>query len=119
MTNWFILDDNNNAIPASMAESAELMSNIDRRRVGYYQEDGYTVSTVFLCMDHRHHGDIPVLFEMMVTFPDAEHEHMERFTTWNRAKRAHLACVARIHFLLEAQKTGSSSYRKTIPNWED
>ena len=58
--------------------------------------NGYTVSTVFLTIDHNvsGHGD-PVLFETMV-FSEAEgcdklgmDHHMQRYTTYDQARRGH------------------------------
>lgn len=52
------------------------------------------VSTVFLGIDHGTWSDQPVLFETMVFgIPDEEGEIMERYTTYEQAKKGHYKMI--------------------------
>lgn len=52
------------------------------------------VSTVFLGLDHGP-GGVPVLFETMV-FGGPLDEEMDRYTTWDEAKKGHKAMCKKV-----------------------
>jgi hypothetical protein len=65
---FYMLDQNNNVVPATMMEYATWMQETDRT-IAFKEEDGVIVSTVFLGVDmgimHGFDSD-PVVFETMV-----------------------------------------------------
>jgi len=72
-----------------------MRTGIDPWLVDHHElEDGHTVSTVFLGLDHSFHADgLPVVFETMV-FPECE--WCERASTWADAELLHAIAVASI-----------------------
>lgn len=70
------------------------------RRVGLTEGDEWTVSTVFLGMDHRFDDGPPLLFETMVFSTKnwrkgrglSEHD-MDRYSTWDEAEAGHARMV--------------------------
>lgn len=46
-------------------EAGRLLADIDYRRVAYTEGDGWSVSTVFLVIDHAHFGGPPMLYETL------------------------------------------------------
>lgn len=65
---------------------------MDKKRVGYTDVDGRTVSTVFLGYDHGYGDGPPLLFETMI-FPEGD--VFGRCSTWEDAEEMHLRGVAR------------------------
>jgi hypothetical protein len=119
MDRWFILDDDNNVAHATITEASEFLALSERRKVGYDEVDGYSISTVFLCLDHDYSGHNPQLFETLVSGPDVDSDIIGRYATWAQARRAHLACVGRIHLMRKAAEGGTASQRRVIPDWRD
>jgi hypothetical protein len=58
------------------------------RHVGKTEQDGITVSTVFLGLDHNYGEGPPVLFETMI-FGGDHNEYQERYCTWEEAEAGH------------------------------
>lgn len=55
---------------------------------------GYTVSTVFLGLDHRIGDGAPLLFETMVFGPTGAFEdYQQRCSTWEEARQQHAAAM--------------------------
>jgi hypothetical protein len=90
---YYVLDGDHRPIPSTLMGWAESMEK--QRRVDLTDlPNGYTVSTVFLGLDHAFDDGPPVLFETMV-FPEGpDGEYQERFTSWDAAKAGHAdACL--------------------------
>lgn len=58
----------------------------------FRKKANFRVSTVFLGLDHSFSGGVPVLFESMV-FGGKHDNWMERYTTWDDAKKGHANIV--------------------------
>ena len=95
----------NGKIPVrcSMQECNLLLNDVEARRVAFTDLGTYSVSTVFLCLDHAMFGGPPMLFETMV-FGDGITEAddsivengMRRYSTWDEAEAGHNEMVAEI-----------------------
>lgn len=94
MIKYYRLDDDKNVVETSMHSWAMQYENLeDTRRVGLDSHDGYTVSTVFLGIDHNWSDKgPPILFETM-SFPD---EVQERYSTWKDALAGHYRHCERV-----------------------
>lgn len=100
---YYVLDDNNTLMPATMLESARFFARLgqQRRRVGYDMVGGCLVSTIFLGLDHRFsdHGP-PLVFETMVFVGgDGGAVLVERYSTWSDALIGHRAKVRELEGL--------------------
>ena len=89
---YYKLTKDKRVVPVSMEEALKGY-NTDRR-VGLTEDKEYSVSTVFLVMDHSF-GDYsnevrPLVFETMV-FPlnSWDDQECERYSTWEEAKEGH------------------------------
>lgn len=72
------LDKEGVEIPVEEAE--RLLTDLDYRRVALYEKDGYTVSTVWLGLDHNLSDEgPPMIFETMVF---TEHPNFFGSDTW-------------------------------------
>jgi hypothetical protein len=93
----YILDDENNPVPATLMEWAEFFENTPRRIVAQdYPRPKVLVSTVFLGLDHRFVGDgPPLLFETMV-FRDGDGDEQMRYATWAEAEAGHAAMLKEV-----------------------
>ena len=91
--NCYKLDEQNNPVPCTIIEMCEWKSdNPDKRRVGFDEQDGVSVSTVFLGSDHSYHDGPPVLWETMV-FGGPHNEWCQRYTSHADALAGHKAAV--------------------------
>jgi hypothetical protein len=90
MSNWYILDNNNKPIPASITEAADwLEESSDRRTVKRDEIGDILVSTVFLGLDHSWTpGGKPVLWETMI-FGGEHNQYQERYTSHKDALEGH------------------------------
>jgi hypothetical protein len=95
----FILDENNNAIPATLLEWGEFLENNKggRRRVGRDFINDCTISTVFLGLDHYFCFDDDEepklhIFETMVFNNDSD-IYCERYATWQEAEEGHQKAI--------------------------
>jgi hypothetical protein len=67
------------------------------RRVAREELSGWTVSTVFLGLDHGWGDGPPLLFESMLFAPETHSDtECERCSTWAEAEAQHAAMVARL-----------------------
>jgi hypothetical protein len=67
------------------------------RRVAFTDMGTYSVSTVFLGIDHNFGGGPPLLFETMVFhtgIDEAEDAPVQRYSTWEQAEAGHNEIVA-------------------------
>jgi len=110
---WYLLDEQGNPYPTEDGiKAAELLSNIEKRRVGQIEREiaGHKVwvSTVFLVMDHWHppfdKSDTdtrPVLYESMLFIDDHEiGGATERYHTKEEAEDGHQDIVGKVEQIL-------------------
>ena len=90
MSRWYILDNNNKPIPASITEAGDwLEEGSDRRTVKRDEIGDILVSTVFLGLDHAWTpGGKPVLWETMI-FGGEHDQYQERYTSHKDALEGH------------------------------
>jgi|SRR5437667_4983830 len=94
-TPYYTLDENKNPVPCTREETGKFYKNRDLKRVARDEIDGYTISTVFLCIDHRFDEDKPVLFETMV-FDNNNYGvdvYSKRYHTWQEAEEGHKKAI--------------------------
>lgn len=96
----FILDENNNAIPATLMEWGMFLENEhDRKIVKQEMVNGFRVSTVFLGLDHNwnifnEENHKPHIFETMVFKGEGGTEnYCDRYSTWEEAEEGHKVAV--------------------------
>ena len=94
----FILDENNNAIPANLMEWGEFYKNKKRCRVKRDIINGMLISTIFLGIDNNFYLDDedhkPHIFETMV-FKEGSYleNYCDRCSTWQEAEECHKKAV--------------------------
>lgn len=94
---WYILNDNNEPVPADVLQAVKWRSGKDRNgdincRVALDNIADVRISTVFLGLD-QHLGDgPPVLFETMIFGGDYD-QYQWRYHTWDEAIAGHKAAV--------------------------
>ncbi len=94
MTHNYILDGDNNPVPAKDILEWHKWYETADRKVASTDVSGANVSTVFLATDHGMEQEKPVLWETMVFFkPDINEEWCERYTSHEDAERGHRAMV--------------------------
>ncbi|MEM9885463.1 MAG: hypothetical protein AAF849_06190 [Bacteroidota bacterium] len=87
---YYILKDKNPVACESIVEFAEWYKTPNRFLKKDKIED-YTISTIFLGIDHNHQdkGD-PILFETLVTTDVFENKvEIDRYSTWEEAMNGH------------------------------
>lgn len=102
MSNWYVLDEQNNVVgPVDLMEAAKFHKDMDRRRVGRTTVyDGCDVSTVFLGLDHNWTNQgAPIVFETMV-FGGPFDQEQERYSTWAEAEAGHRLWVEKCQPIL-------------------
>lgn len=90
MSRWYVLDNNNKPIPASITEAADwLEEGSNRRTVKRDEISDILVSTVFLGLDHSWTpGGKPVLWETMI-FGGEHDQYQDRYTSHKDALEGH------------------------------
>jgi len=90
MSRWYILNNNNKPIPASITEAGDwLEEGSDRRTVKRDEVGDILVSTVFLGLDHSWTpGGKPVLWETMI-FGGEHDQYQDRYTSHKDALEGH------------------------------
>lgn len=91
-----IFDRNGN--PIDTAQYTALHSDPEYKRIAYEEANGFTVSTVWLGLDHSFsEDDPPLIFETMV-FPEFSYdeEACERYVTEREAMEGHINMVRRV-----------------------
>jgi hypothetical protein len=96
MAEYYVLDENRRAVPVADVQAWARAFDNDRRRVAATEVGGYTVSTVFLGLDHQYGDGPPLLFETLVFGPAAHDGDMDRCSTWDEAEAMHERMVASI-----------------------
>lgn len=92
----FILDENNNVIPANLMEWAEWLENAGQKKIVQqdYIDDNF-ISTVFLGLDHGFGmSSEPLIFETMVFSGNPGKDiYCDRSTTWKEAVKGHKRAI--------------------------
>lgn len=111
LRHWIIEPDGRTVRPASWGEWSvwfERAYGTDVRRVATTEREGWTVSTVFLGIDHNWAGGPPHIFETMV-FSDWPwlDKWTERWSTWDQAEHGHELIVEAVErFSAELRDAG-------------
>jgi len=93
MSDFYILDSDNNPITATMEEWSKFNGDRCTKRVAFDENDDVRVSTVFLGMNHNWGEGPPILFETMIFGGDHD-EYQWRYVTWDEAIAGHKsACL--------------------------
>lgn len=87
MSSWAYLDENHNVIVTDDMKKTALENGQDRT-VAIEKAGDYSVSTVFLGLDHGWDG-VPMWFETMLFGAGPLDQTCERCTTWNEALVMH------------------------------
>jgi hypothetical protein len=104
-TPYYKLDENKNPVPCSTYEFTMQQEQFEKfKRVAKTQLGPYTVSTVFLSIDHNWGGKgPPVLFETMI-WSDKQTDKLgeffnfqTRYCTWEEAIAGHESIVAMVN----------------------
>jgi hypothetical protein len=93
----FILDENNNAIPADLMEWSDFFENeLEKRIVKQDEVKGKWISTVFLGIDHNFgffdsENHNPLIFETMVfnSRKGGSEVYCKRYATWKESEKGH------------------------------
>lgn len=91
---YYILDDDRRAVPATSREWSDWFEKSGRdgsRIVGRWEHNGAEVSTVFLGIDHCFGGSPPMLFETMIFGGPHDGEQWRHSTWWREAEAFHMA----------------------------
>jgi hypothetical protein len=103
--NLFTLDEHNQPVPAEdLLEWAEWMfysgrEDVRRVELTEIERNGrkWTISTIFLGIDHGSRRGKPILFETMI-FAEGDpdrHQSMSRYHTWEEAEIGHRKMVVK------------------------
>lgn len=88
------LDENNNAVPCSIAERGESITEVCQEKI-----EGYFISTVFLGINHGWGNGPPLLFETMIFDQNVEPNkcwqeiYTDRYSTFQQAEAGHIEAV--------------------------
>jgi hypothetical protein len=100
---YYTLDANKNPVPCSSFEFEKDCRDFEnRKRVAKTTIGPYTVSTVFLSIDHNFGKGQPILFETMIwsdkdiNNPGAFFDVQYRYRTWEEAMEGHRRIVAEV-----------------------
>lgn len=88
----YTLDGANNPVPCSdiLAWGQWMTETEARRQVALTKlEDGSTVSTAFLGINHSHRAAPPVLWETLVFSSTHKVKRQRRYSSWEMAERGH------------------------------
>jgi len=89
MIKHYILNDDNEAVEATLMEWARFIEDLSKTRVNVDTVGDTRISTVFLGLNHNYAQGEPHLFETMVFGADGDENEMERCSTWEQAEEMH------------------------------
>ena len=96
MSNMYVLDENNNPVPAEDSIAFKARRNNSNRIIGRTNIGDVLISTVFLTIDHNFSGiGDPILFETMI-FGGKNYGYQERYSTYKEAIAGHEKAVRAI-----------------------
>lgn len=102
MIGWYDMDHN----PISVEEADQLLQSEERQIALTELDGGWTVSTIFLVLDHQFVPDAPpLLYETVVFDPGRESYTQDRYQTRAQAIAGHDQLVAFIRDLIKEKKT--------------
>lgn len=94
MTGKYILDkDSKPVLEPDILKWGQWFEN-SNRTVAKYEGEGYSVSTVFLGLDHQFGDGPPLVFETMI-FGGPLDQYQERYCTWAEAEAGHLVAMSK------------------------
>lgn len=77
------------AVPCSLEDFARSFGDSEMRRVARSEIGPFTISTVFLAIDHNFGGGAPALFETMIVLGSEFTDYSARCATWEQAEGMH------------------------------
>lgn len=90
----FILNDNNEVIPATLLEWGQFLeSSAARRRIARDEVNGFLISTVFIGLDHSFDNTLDI-FETMIFKGDKSECYCDRYSNWKDAEEGHKKAIA-------------------------
>lgn len=95
----YILDENNNVIPADLMTWSNFFEDAKRRTVKQETVNDLWVSTVFLGLDHnfyfRENNEYykPHVFETMIFKGVSSLNYQDRYSTWKEAEEGHQKAI--------------------------
>lgn len=90
----YILDKDNNIVwEPDFCKYSRFMATSKRRQLAYDEIKGIGISTVFLGFDHNGDGDIPILFETMISGDSEIDSYQKRYTSYDEAMEGHKVAV--------------------------
>jgi hypothetical protein len=101
MDNYYKLNEDKTTSPCSQDEFiAQTTSNA--KHVDKTEKDGYNISTVFLGSDYNfQRTGAPILFETMIFDANGDDVFIDRYETYEDAKKGHDYCVENLKEVLK------------------
>jgi len=93
---YYILDENENPVPASLKQWAEMCEDFNKRIIANDYIDETRVSTVFLGLDHSFMSGAPIVFESMIFNHPIFEEEQYRYSTIKEARKNHKALLFKV-----------------------
>jgi hypothetical protein len=92
MSQWYILDKNNNVVETSDVEEWSKFFKSKRRFLFYNKNDKYEISTVFLGINYAYDDNLnQLVFESMVFEHNSRADlDLNRYSTYEEAKLGHI-----------------------------
>ena len=101
---YYTLDADHRIVETDMMTWATAMKSVANRLVARTEFDDIAVSTVFVGLDHRYHGNgPPLVFETMI-FGGELDMRTWRYSSWDDAEAGHAAAVRKVRDAIR-QKT--------------
>jgi hypothetical protein len=95
---YYVLDENNQALPCALSEWAAMFEDFPRRQVAENFVGTIRVSTIFLGLNHQFGHGPPLIFETMI-FGGRYDGYQWRTSTWEQAETTHALMLKRVHKL--------------------
>jgi hypothetical protein len=90
---YFILDENQNIIPANFMDWSNFLEKRKVRIVKQEKMNDKYISTVFLGLDHSFNGQKLEIFETMVFDDAGRYIYLDRYATWKEAEEGHQKAI--------------------------
>lgn len=104
-----MLDENKNIIATDDTIKWATWLNSNNNRIVERTTSGrFTISTVFLGIDHSFRGDKPILFETMIFYIENENTHFleyqQRYSTYDEAIEGHKYALSNLEEIIETDE---------------